>query len=234
MSLTLGTGPFGSQSQGSFNFEKPETIEYLERSPRWVRGRLRGETVVDSRNVRLLHETGKLPVWLFPEEDVRLDLLPQDAVRRRHDLVQVDFGALDEWLEEDEVQIGHPRDPYHRIDVRNTSRHVRVELDGELIAESDRAVVLFETGLPPRWYLPREDVRAALEPSDHRTVCAYKGEASHYSIGAEESVAWSYPDPLPEVAPIRDRIAFYDEHVDLEVDGEHLERPETQWSRRGT
>jgi uncharacterized protein (DUF427 family) len=234
MSLTLGTGPFGSQSQGSFNFETPETIEYLERSPRWVRGRLRGETVVDSRNVRLLHETGKLPVWLFPEEDVRLDLLPQDAVRRRDDLVQVDFGALDEWLEEDELQIGHPRDPYHRIDVRSTSRHVRVEIDGELVAESDRAVVLFETGLPPRWYLPQEDIRAALEPSDHRTVCAYKGEASHYSIGAGESVAWSYPDPLPEVAPIRDRIAFYDERVDLEVDGERRERPETQWSRRET
>ena len=232
MSLTLGTGPFGSHSQGSFNFEPPETVEYLERSPRWVRGRLDGETVVDSRDVRLLHETGKLPVWLFPEEDVRLELLPEDAVQRRHGLMEIDFGALDEWLEEDELQPGHPRDPYHRIDVRNTSRRLRVSIGGELVADTDRAVVLFETGLPPRWYVPREDVRAELERSDYHTACPYKGEATHYSVAGEDSVAWSYPDPLWEVEPIRDRVAFYDERVDLEVDGEAWERPETPFSRR--
>jgi uncharacterized protein (DUF427 family) len=234
MSLTLGTGPFGSQSQGSLNFEPPEGgVTYLERSPRWVRGRLGDETVVDSRDVRMLHESNRLPVWLFPEEDVRLDLIPEDAVQRRHDLLQIDFGALDEWLEEDEVQFGHPRDPYHRIDALSTSRHVRVSIGGEPVAESERAVVLFETGLPPRWYLPREDVRAELEPSDHRTTCAYKGHASHFSVAGEEAIAWSYPEPEREVAPIKDRIAFYDERVELEVDGEPWEPPATQWSRRG-
>jgi uncharacterized protein (DUF427 family) len=179
----------------------------------------------------MLHESNRLPVWLFPEEDVRLDLIPEDAVQRRHDLLQIDFGALDEWLEEDEVQFGHPRDPYHRIDALSTSRHVRVSIGGEPVAESERAVVLFETGLPPRWYLPREDVRAELEPSDHRTTCAYKGHASHFSVAGEEAIAWSYPEPEREVAPIKDRIAFYDERVELEVDGETRERPETQWSR---
>jgi uncharacterized protein (DUF427 family) len=232
VSLTLGTGPFGSASAGSFNFERPDgTVEYVERSPRWVRGRLGGETVVDSRDVRLLHESNRLPVWLFPEEDVRLDLVPEGAASRRHDLVQIDFDALDEWLEEDELQPGHPRDPYHRIDVRCTSRRVRVSLGGKLIAETERAVVLFETGLPPRWYLPREDVRAELEPSDHRTVCAYKGEATHFDVAGEDALAWTYPEPLREVEPIRDRIAFYDERVELQIDGQPQQRPRTPWSR---
>lgn len=233
MSLTLGTGPFGSDSAGSFNFDRPDdTVEYLERSPRWIRGRLGGETVVDSRDVRMLHETGKLPVWLFPVDDVRLDLLPAEAVQRRHDLIQIDFNALDEWLEEDEPQPGHPRDPYHRIDVRDTSRHVIVRIGGEVVADTERAVVLFETGLPPRWYVPREDVRPELEPSDHRTFCPYKGRAAHFTVAGEDAVAWSYPDPLREVEPIRDRICFYDERVDVEIDGERQGRPETQWSRR--
>ena len=177
-------------------------MEYLERSPRWVRGRLGGETVVDSRNVRLLHESNRLPVWLFPEEDVRLDLIPEEAVQRRHDLVQIDFDALDEWLEEDELLFGHPRDPYHRLDVRPTSRRVRISIGGEVVADTERSVVLFETGLPPRWYLPREDMKAELEPTDQSTVCAYKGQAEHFSVAGEEAIAWSYADPEREVEPI--------------------------------
>jgi uncharacterized protein (DUF427 family) len=233
MALTLGTGPFGKTSAGSFNFDPPaDRVEYLERSPRWIRGRLGGETVVDSRNVRMLHETDKLPVWLFPEADVRLDLLPEDSFRRRHDLVQVDFDALDEWLEEDEPQPGHPRDPYHRIDVRETSRHVTVKIGDEVVADTERAIVLFETGLPPRWYLRREDVRAELEPSDHRTRCAYKGQATHFDVAGEDAVAWSYAEPEREVEPIRDLICFYNERVDIEIDGEAERRPQTQWSRR--
>ena len=120
----------------------------IEESPRWVRGRLGDETVVDSKRVNLLYEPERLPVWLFPENDVRLDAIPADAVRRHGDLVHVQFGALDEWLEEDEQQIGHPPDPHHRIDV----------------------------------------------------------------------------------LPVKDLVAFYNERVDIEVDGEPQERPRTQWS----
>jgi uncharacterized protein (DUF427 family) len=233
MALTLGTGPFGKSSAGTFNFDPPsDQVEYVERSPRWIRGRLGDETVVDSRDVRMLHETDKLPVWLFPEEHVRVELLPEGSFQRRHDLIQIDFDALDEWLEEDEPQPGHPRDPYHRIDVRDTSRHVIVRIDGEVVADTERAVVLFETGLPPRWYIAHEDIRAELEPSDHRTVCAYKGQATHFDVAGEDAVAWSYPDPEREVEPIRDLISFYNERVDVEVDGEPEERPQTQWSRR--
>jgi uncharacterized protein (DUF427 family) len=232
MSLTVGSGPFGQRPAGSFSFEVPsDEVAYLEASPRWIRGRLGGQTVVNSKRVRMLHESGRLPVWLFPEEDVRLDLLPESAVERRHGLIEVDFRALDEWLEEDERQIGHPRDPYHRIDIRRTSRHVRVSIAGEPVADTTSALVLFETGLPPRWYIPREDLRAELTPSELTTVCAYKGRASHWSVAGEEAVAWSYEEPFHEVLPVRGFVAFYDERVDLELDGELRERPRTQWSR---
>ena len=199
--------------------------------PRWVRGRLGGETVVDSKHARLLYLDGrKLPVYGFPEDDVRVEAVPADAITRHDDLVQVDFHALDEWLEEDEPQVGHPPDVFHRIDVRPTSRHVRVSIRGRVVAETTRARALFETGLPVRWYIPREDILAELEPSDHRTVCAYKGHATHFDVAGEGAVAWSYPDPLHDGEPIRDLIAFYDERVDVEVDGEPQRQPVTQWS----
>jgi uncharacterized protein (DUF427 family) len=204
----------------------------IEESPRWVRGRLGGETVVDSKRVKLLYRPDHvLPVWLFPEADVRLDAIPPDAITRHDGLVHVDFNALDEWLEEDEPQVGHPPDPYHRIDVRRTSRHVRISIGGRTVAESTNASALFETKLPVRWYLPREDISAELEPSDHRTTCAYKGHATHFDVAGEDAVAWTYEDPLHDGLPVKGMIAFYNERVDLEIDGEAQERPETQWSR---
>jgi len=91
--------------------------------------------------------------------------------------VVLDFGAFDAWYEEDELTVAHPRDPFHRIDVLPSSRHVRVELDGHVLAESSRPVLLFETMLPTRYYLPRDDIRAELTPSATRTCCAYEGQA---------------------------------------------------------
>jgi uncharacterized protein (DUF427 family) len=203
----------------------------IEESPRWVRGRLGGRTVVDSKRVKLLYEPGhKLPVWLFPEEDVRLDAIPADAIRGHEGLVHVEFRALDEWLEEDEPQIGHPPDPHHRIDVRRTSRRVRISIGGRVVADTTHARALFETGLPVRWYLPREEIDAELRPSDHRTVCAYKGHATHFDVAGEEAVAWTYEDPLHDGLPVKDLVAFYNERVDIEVDGEPQERPRSQWS----
>jgi uncharacterized protein (DUF427 family) len=137
---------------------------------------------------------------------------------------------------EDEQVLGHPRDPYHRIDTYRTTRPVRVSLDGGTIAESTRAVALFESGLPARYYLPAEDVRTdLLEPSETTTRCAYKGVASywHVRIGDElhEDLAWTYADPDRDGRAIRDLICFFNERVDLEVDGRAEERPVTQWSR---
>ena len=110
---------------------------------------------------------------------------------------------------------GHPRDPYSRIDVYKTTRHVRVLLDGELLADTRRAQALFETGLPTRYYIPREDVVAEVEPSDRHTTCPYKGVASYYTVGGNKDIAWYYPDPLPGVEPIKDLVAFWNERAEI-------------------
>jgi uncharacterized protein (DUF427 family) len=144
--------------------------------------------------------------------------------------VVLDFKGFDGWLEEDEELIGHARDPYHRIDMRRTSRPVRIELDGELLAESTNAVMLWETNLPTRFYLPREDVVAHARPGDKRTTCAYKGNASYLSFDAGENLAWSYEDPLPEAAPVAGLVAFFDELADVTFDGERRERPRTPFA----
>jgi uncharacterized protein (DUF427 family) len=145
--------------------------------------------------------------------------------------VVLDFDAFDAWYEEDEPIVGHPRDPFHRVDTRRTSRRVRIERDGEVLAESDRAVLLFETNLPTRFYLPREDLVAGVEPSTRRTYCPYKGEATYWSIGGIRDIAWSYEadDLLPDgPRAITGLVAFFDERVDVVVDGARRERPQTE------
>ena len=146
----------------------------------------------------------------------------------------LDFGAFDAWYEEDERNLAHPRDPFHRIDIVHSSRHVRAELDGELLAETASPCLLFEPPLPVRYYFPLEDVLTdRLERSDTRSQCAYKGEASYWSAAGED-VAWTYPEPLREAREVAGRVAFFNERVDLVVDGERLARPATPWSRAAT
>jgi uncharacterized protein (DUF427 family) len=151
------------------------------------------------------------------------------------DYVAFDFKALDRWFEEAEEIAIHPRDPHHRVDAMPSKRRVRIELDGETIAESERVVTLFETGLPARHYLPPSDVRQGfLCPSETHTGCPYKGTASYWTVrtaaGEHPDLAWFYPEPYDSLSIIRGRIAFYDEKVDLYVDGELQPRPQTQWS----
>lgn len=150
--------------------------------------------------------------------------------------VVLDFTAFDVWFEEDEVNVGHPRDPFHRIDVLASSRNVRLELDGTVLADSSRPTLLFETMLPMRYYLPREDVRVELIPSDTRSYCAYKGHASYLSptVGDQviEDLAWTYEQPLHEASHVGGQVAFFDERVDVVLDGKRLERPVTPWSAR--
>ncbi len=144
--------------------------------------------------------------------------------------VIVDFSAFDGWLEEDEPLLGHPRDPFHRIDIRDSSRHVVVERDGRVLADTTRPTLLFETSLPTRFYLPREDVVAELAPSDRRTICAYKGEANYFTIDGLDLV-WTYEDPLLDAGPIKDLVCFFDELVDVTVDGHKRARPLTKFSK---
>ena len=145
--------------------------------------------------------------------------------------VVLDFHAFDAWYEEDERIVAHPRDPYHRVDIRRGSRHVRVELDGTLLAESTRPHLVFETSLATRFYVPREDVVRPLAATDHHTRCAYKGEAAFVSLeldgGARSDLAWTYVRPLPEAAELEGLVAFFDEKADVIVDGSLQALPRT-------
>jgi uncharacterized protein (DUF427 family) len=149
--------------------------------------------------------------------------------------VLLDFPGFEAWYEEDEEIISHPRDPFHRVDVRRSSRHVRVELGGVLLAESSTPTLVFETNLPVRFYLPRADLRAEAAPSAKRTRCPYKGEALHWSFPAAGTnatdLAWSYDEPLPDAIELAGLVAFYDERVDITLDGRSRERPRTEFSR---
>jgi len=146
--------------------------------------------------------------------------------------VVLDFPSFDAWYEEDERNFGHPRDPFHRIDIVHGSRHVVVEIDGRRLAESTRPALLFEPPLPVRYYLPAGDVALEeLEPSATVSTCAYKGHASYWAHDGRD-VAWFYPEPLREATEVSGRIAFFNEMVDIVVDGVRQERPTTPWSRR--
>jgi uncharacterized protein (DUF427 family) len=270
MSLTASTGPLGPRPAGRLNtpLEPPTgSVILWDPVPPRIRGFVGGEAVVDSEAAMLLHEGGHLPVYYFPEEDVRMDLLepteqmthcphkgdasywtvraggrvvenaawsyrePLEPVEFIRGYVSFYWNKVDEWFAEEERLFGHPRDPYHRIDVYPTKRHVRVLIDGEAVADSTRAKVLFETNLPPRYYLPVEDVRMdLLVRSEKQTTCAYKGEASYWSVGEEDDVVWTYADPQHEAEPVRDLLCLFQERVDLELDGIVGERPQTQWS----
>jgi uncharacterized protein (DUF427 family) len=174
-------------------------------------------------------ETVENGAWYYP------DPLPDAPFLK--DLVAFYFDRMGRWLEEGEEIMVHPRDPYHRVDVVSTDRHIRVLLEGEVLAETHRALALFESNLPPRWYIPSEDVSAELLPSDTVTRCPYKGTASYRSVkradgGDGTDLIWYYEAPLAEVGRIAGLLCFFNEKVDVELDGELQERPESPWSRR--
>jgi uncharacterized protein (DUF427 family) len=128
-----------------------------------------------------------------------------------------------EWLEEAEPVIAHPHDPFKRIDILRSDRHVRVEVGGVIVAESSRPMMLIETGLPVRWYLPRQDVRLdVLSGSDTHTICAYKGVASYLSADGAPDVAWFYPDPLHDALPVKGMVSFW-RAATVYVDGESVD-----------
>lgn len=148
------------------------------------------------------------------------------------ELVRLEWNAMDEWFEEDEPIYVHPRDPYSRVDILASSRHVRVEIDGVTVADSRTPRILFETGLPARYYLPLTDIRMdLLRPSDTHTSCPYKGNADYWNIevGGTEypDLVWIYRTPTPESQKIAGLACFYNEKVDLYIDDELQERPET-------
>src|SRR5688572_11961164 len=157
---------------------------------------------------------------------------PIEALRDR---VRFDWAAMDAWFEEDEEVFVHPRSPYTRVDILRSSRSVRIEVAGLVVAETIRPTFLFETGLPRRAYIPKLDVRMdLLDPTPSGTMCPYKGTARYWSVrvggDVHTDLAWSYDAPFRESAPIAGLVAFYDEHVDVFVENELQPRPRTPFS----
>jgi uncharacterized protein (DUF427 family) len=160
---------------------------------------------------------------------------PDEARTALKDYVAFYWGKLDAWYEEDDEVFVHPRDPYHRVDVLNSSRHVKVVIDGTVVADTRRPRLLFETSLPTRYYIPKVDARLdLLEPTDTVTQCPYKGRARYWSVRIGDKVhkdlVWGYPFPIPECSKIENLVCFYNEHLDIYVDGELQPRPRTPWS----
>ncbi|GLZ37331.1 DUF427 domain-containing protein [Actinokineospora sp. NBRC 105648] len=209
----------------------------VERSPKHVRGYRGGALVVDSVAPLLVWEHAPYPTYHFPQDDVRADLVPPGALTvpdapTLAGLVRVNWSAMDEWFEEDEPVYVHARDPYTRVDILASSRHVVVEVGGVRVAESRQPRVLFETGLRPRYYLPLHDVRMdLLRPSATTTMCPYKGTATYWDVVVDDTddqstthgstthrdVVWCYRAPLPESQKIAGLACFYDERVELSV-----------------
>ena len=200
--------------------------DLLEPSDRRTRCPRKGEAAYYS--IRVGDRFVENGAWYYPD--------PIDGAPPFAGLIAFYWARMDHWLEEDEEMFVHPRDPYHRIDVLRSSRHVRASLEGELLADSRRPMAVFESNLPPRWYLPREDVSARLVPSETITTCGYKGRASYYSVelssgNTVNDIIWYYPDPMPEAVQLGDLLCFFNERVDIELDGELQERPLSAWSR---
>jgi uncharacterized protein (DUF427 family) len=159
---------------------------------------------------------------------------PDSPIEELRDRVRFDWAAMDAWFEEDEEVFVHPRNPYTRVDILRSSRTVRVEVAGTVIAESTHPTFLFETNLPRRTYFPKLDVRMdLLDPTNTTSMCPYKGTPRYWSVRAGGDVhtdlAWSYDSPFRESAPIAGLVAFYDELVDVFVDGEPQTRPKTRF-----
>lgn len=194
-----------------------------------------GQAVLDPSVPFAVHTTDGEPLSLRAAGQTRQGVAFRPADPDLRGLVLLDSAGLDAWFEEDEPVLGHALDPFHRVDILPSSRTVRLELDGTLLAESARAQLLFEGPiLPVRSYLPPEDVRVPLQPSPTRTRCPYKGEAAYWSLDLNgrtiHDLAWSYENPRAEAARIAGLICFFDERVDASLDGDIPPRPRTPWS----
>jgi uncharacterized protein (DUF427 family) len=253
----------------------PWEREWIE-SPRGVRVRFGDECLASSKRMMLLRQHGFLPVYYFPEEDVRTDLLvatdyttesPYKGIASYWNVVvgervapcaawsyldprpgspdtrgyySFDWHSMDAWYEESERLYVHARDPYVRADALPSRRRVQIEVGGTLVAESRRPVLLFETGLVTRYYVPPSDVRMdLLSSSETFTLCPYKGRASYYHLsssdGFYEDIAWQYRRPLPDVAAAAAHLCFWSERDEttILVDGELVEPLGTRGGRDG-
>ncbi|KAJ3770586.1 DUF427-domain-containing protein [Lentinula raphanica] len=240
------------------------TKMHIENCLKRVRGFFGGVFIVDTRKAKLVWEHQWYPQYYFldselpskyldsgskqtlPDGSTRYDIVvgdkrePEavivfgDSNGNRAGLFKIVYKSMEKWFEEDEQVFVHPKDPYKRVDVLQSSRHIRVEVNGVEVANTYKPRLLFETNLPVRTYIPQTDCKLEfLVPSDLQTACPYKGVAEYYhvrtaDVGAD-NVVWWYQNPTLECAAIKGYYAFYDEKVDIWVDGEKQARPKTHF-----
>jgi len=242
----------------------PFTDAHIEDSPKRIRVLFGGQFIVDTQKAKLVWESRYYPTYFFPQSELaqeHIQLASEHPDGDKYDLnvgakkaaeavtfysspshqhlkglLKINFSNADAWFEEDEQIFVHPKDPYKRVDVLNSSRHIRIEVDGVEVANSHSPKLLYETGLPVRTYIPKTDCRLdLLNPSDLTTACPYKGEAHYYHIQISpekrlENSVWFYRNPNLECAAINGLVAFYDEKLDVFVDGVKQTRPKSLWS----
>lgn len=237
----------------------------LEQTTRRVRVRHEGNWIADSTTAMLAFTTGRHPEYLIPYSDVNLTLLDvvegppsidafgrfvplqgestASRVGRRYlegpakGLVQLEFERMDAWFEENEQMVGLVRDPYRRVDVIESDRHLQVFVQNKLFAESKRPWLLDETGLPSRWYVPADDVSwPLLTPSTTTSYCQYKGTARWYHTDLGETIrlsdiAWTYDKPVAEAPKLLGLVGFYNEHADVDTILDGVQQPKHEFSK---
>ncbi|KAH8100061.1 hypothetical protein BXZ70DRAFT_893950 [Cristinia sonorae] len=232
------------------------SLPHIESSAKRIRVLFAGEYIVDTTHAKLVWTKPYYPYYYFKPSDVKSEFLVEALVSSKHriydivvgdrradaavteylegdldGLMTIEFSAVDAWFEEDEPIYQHPKDPYKRVDVLQSSRHVRVELNGVELANTTKPRLLFETSLHVRTYIPKTDCNLALlRPSDLTTQCPYKGVANYYSVHlpdgtVAENVVWWYRTSQLECSDIKGYVAFYDEKLDVYVDGVLQKRP---------
>ncbi|KAF8626929.1 hypothetical protein AX17_006430 [Amanita inopinata Kibby_2008] len=231
-------------------------LPHIEQSPRRVRLYFGGVCLIDTKSAKFVWQTKYYPLYFFVEQDLPkayLKAVEETAEKVVYDvaiggktapgsltlhrsgdlkgLFTIKFSSMDHWFEEGEEIFVHPKDPYKRVDVLQSSRNVRVEINGVEVANTRAPRFLYETMLPTRTYIPKVDCRLdLLEESQLTTQCPYKGEANYYHVKLPsqekfENVVWWYRSPLPECGAVKGYLSFYDEKVDVFIDGEKQPRP---------
>ncbi|KAJ7761924.1 hypothetical protein DFH07DRAFT_814558 [Mycena maculata] len=239
----------------------PFTDAHIEDSPKRIRVLFGGVLIVDTTKAKLVWESRYYPTYFFPQSELAQEYIQlasehpdgdmydlaagskkaeaavtvYSSASHQHlnGLLKINFSQADAWFEEAEQIFVHPKDPYKRVDVLNSSRHIRVEVDGVEVANTRAPKLLYETGLPVRSYIAKTDCRLdLLVPSELVTACPYKGEAHYYHVQVSpekrvDNVVWWYRNPNLECAGINGLVAFYDEKVDVFVDGVKQTRPKS-------
>ncbi len=217
MTLTSGRGPLSGRPAGRFTPAVPEHVVYVEPFRRRVEGMVGGRAVVDSERVVLVHRPRRPPAYAFPAADVHG--VDATATAELDGYVEVEWSAVDEWREEGQPVFLHVRNPYHRVDILPTNRHLLVTVGATTLVDTRDTLALYETGLDPKLYVAKSSVHVELRASDTVTHCPYKGNSTYWDAIVDGNVVhdacWSYEDPLPESIAIKGLVSFEPDRVTL-------------------